>query len=131
MWVLHFIPDSFILYAVYCAMAAGAAGIAISYFVTFIPFLNIYRTPIQLLSVIVFCAGVYWFGSYDTEMQWRARVAEMEAKIAEAEQKSHQANEELQSKVVEKTKIVKEKGKIQIEYINTVSYTHLTLPTKA
>ena len=118
MWVLHFLPDSFILYVVYCAMAEGAIGIVASYVIKFIPFLNIYRTPIQLVSIVLFCAGVYWYGGYDTEMQWRARVAEMEAKIAEAEQKSQKANEEIQNKVVEKTKIVREKGKTQIEYIN-------------
>jgi len=118
MWVLQFLPDSFILYVVYCAMALGAIGILTSYVIKFIPFINIYRTPIQLVSIVLFCAGVYWYGGYDTEMAWRARVAEMEAKIAEAEQKSQKANEEIQTKVVEKTKVVREKGKIQIEYIN-------------
>lgn len=118
MWVLQFLPDSFILYVVYCAMAAGAIGILTSYVIKFIPFINIYRTPIQIISIVIFCAGVYWYGGYDTEMQWRARVTEMENKIAAAEQKSQKANEELQNKVIEKTKVVREKGKIQIEYIN-------------
>jgi len=35
-----------------------------------------------------------------------------------SEEKSKQANEQLESKVVEKTKIIREKGKTQIEYIN-------------
>lgn len=118
MWVLHFLPDSFILYVVYCLMALGAIGILTSYIIKFIPFINIYRTPIQLTSILIFCAGVYWYGGYDTEMQWRARVAEMESKIAEAEVKSEKANSEIQTRVVEKTKVIKEKGKIQIEYIN-------------
>jgi hypothetical protein len=99
-------------------MAAGAIGIITSYIIKFIPFINIYRTPIQIISIVIFCAGVYWYGGYANEMAWRARVAEMEAKIAEAEQKSQKANEEIQNKVVEKTKIVREKGKTQIEYIN-------------
>ena len=118
MWVLQFLPDSFILYVVYCAMAAGAIGILISYVIKVIPFINIYRTPIQIISIIIFCAGVYWYGGYANEMTWRARVAEMESKIAEAEQKSQKANEQIQNKVTEKTKIVREKGKTQIEYIN-------------
>lgn len=118
MWILNFLPDSFILYVVYCAMAAGAIGILMSYIIKFVPFINIYRTPIQLISIMLFCAGVYWYGGYNTEMQWRARVAEMESKIAEAEVKSEKANNEIQTRVVEKTKVIKEKGKIQIEYIN-------------
>ena len=118
MWVLKFLPDSFILYVVYCAMAAGAIGILASYVIKHIPFINIYRNPIQVLSIVIFCAGVYWYGGYDTEMAWRARVTEMESKIAEAEKKSQSVNIELQNKVVEKTKIIREKGKTQIEYIN-------------
>ena len=118
MWILRFLPDSFILYVVYCAMAAGAIGIVASYVIKFIPFLNIYRTPIQLLSIVLFCAGVYWYGGYDYEMTWRKRVADMEEKVRDAEEKSKQANEQLESKVVEKTKVIHEKGKIRIEYIN-------------
>jgi hypothetical protein len=118
MWLLHFLPDNFILYAVYSAMAIGAIGITASYVIKFIPFLNIYRTPIQIVSILLFCAGVYWYGGYDTEMQWRTKVADMEEKIRLAEEKSHEVNTKIQTRIVEKTKIVKEKGKIQIEYIN-------------
>jgi hypothetical protein len=118
MWILHFLPDSFILYVVYAAMALGAIGLLASYIIKVIPFLNIYRTPIQLVSIVLFCAGVYWYGSYDNEMAWRQRVAKMEAKVRAAEEKSREANKKLESKVVEKTKVVREKGKIRIEYIN-------------
>lgn len=118
MWILHFLPDSFILYVVYSAMAVGVIGLVASYVIKAIPFLNIYRTPIQIISILLFCAGVYWYGGYDTEMSWRARVAEMEEKIKVAEEKSQKTNEEIQTRVVEKTKVVREKGKIQIEYIN-------------
>lgn len=118
MWILHFLPDSFILYVVYSAMTVGVIGLVASYVIKAIPFLNIYRTPIQIISILLFCAGVYWYGGYDTEMSWRARVAEMEEKIKVAEEKSQKTNEEIQTRVVEKTKVVREKGKIQIEYIN-------------
>jgi hypothetical protein len=118
MWILHFLPDSFILYVVYAAMALGAIGLLASYIIKVIPFLNIYRTPIQLVSIVLFCAGVYWYGGYDNEMAWRQRVAEMEAKVRAAEEKSREANKKLESKVVEKTKVIREKGKIRIEYIN-------------
>jgi hypothetical protein len=118
MWILHFLPDSFILYVIYAAMALGVIGLLASYIIKVIPFLNIYRTPIQLVSIVLFCAGVYWYGSYDNEMAWRQRVAEMEAKVRAAEEKSREANKKLESKVVEKTKVIREKGKIRIEYIN-------------
>jgi hypothetical protein len=51
-------------------------------------------------------------------MLWRERVAEMEAKVAAAEEKSRETNKEIETKIVEKTKVIREKGKTQIEYIN-------------
>jgi hypothetical protein len=42
----------------------------------------------------------------------------MEAKVAAAEAKSKETNKEIETKIVERTKVIKEKGKIQIEYIN-------------
>jgi len=107
MWVIHFLPDSFILYVVYCLMAVGAIGILASYVIKFIPFLNIYRTPIQIVSIILLCAGIYWYGGYDTEMQWRARVAEMEAKVKESEEKAPIITKEIVTKYKDKILVVK------------------------
>jgi hypothetical protein len=51
---------------------------------------------------------------------WRERVAEMEKKVAEAEAKSQQVNTVVETKIVEKVKVIKEKGKARIEYIDRV-----------
>jgi hypothetical protein len=50
-------------------------------------------------------------------MLWRERVAEMEAKVAAAEAKSNELNTQLEAKTVERTKLIREKGKKQVEYI--------------
>jgi hypothetical protein len=63
-------------------------------------------------------AGIYWYGGYGNEIAWRERVAEMEAKVAAAEKKSQEVNAKIETKVVEKTKVIREKGRVQIEYIN-------------
>lgn len=118
MWILQLLPDSFILYVVYLAISIGAIGILASYVIKFIPFLNIYRTPIQLVCIVLFCGGVYWYGGYSNEMAWRARVAEMQDRVQQAEEKSQQANTQIEIKIVEKTKVIREKGRVQIEYIN-------------
>jgi hypothetical protein len=47
-------------------------------------------------------------------------VAEMEAKVREAEAKAKETNVVIQEKVVEKTKVIKEKAKTQIEYVDRV-----------
>jgi len=117
MWLLHLLPDSLILYITYAMLAIGLAGIILGFFLGKIPFVSQYRLPIQIVSIILFCSGLYWYGGYSTEMMWRERVAEMEAKVAEAEKKSQAANEEIQKRIVERTKLIKEKGKKQVEYI--------------
>jgi len=118
MWLLHLLPDSLILFFTYCLIGAGVLGLLASWFITFIPFLNIYRKWIQIASILLLVAGIYWYGGYSNEMLWRARVAEMEAKVAAAEVKSKETNKEIETKIVERTKVVREKGKTQIEYIN-------------
>ena len=99
-------------------MGLGTIGLTVSWVITFIPFLNIYRFWIQLISILLLVSGIYWYGGYSNELSWRQRVAEMQDKVRVAEEKSQQVNTEVQTRIVEKTKVVREKGKTQIEYIN-------------
>ena len=121
MWLLHLLPTSLILWIVNIAMIAGAIGILASFFIKFIPFINIYRTPIQIVSIIVFCTGVYWYGGYTTEMIWRDEVAKMEEKVAESEAKSKKVNKVIQKVYVDRVKIVKQDVVVIQEKIREVS----------
>lgn len=107
MWILHFLPDSFILYVVYSAMALGAAGILTSYIIRFIPFINIYRTPIQILSILLLTAGVYWYGGYSTEMWWRGEAARLQEEIRKSEERAPIITKEVVTKYKDKILIVK------------------------
>ena len=51
-------------------------------------------------------------------MEWRAKVAELEAKLKVAEEKSQQVNTVIQEKVVVQTKVVREKANTIIKYID-------------
>ena len=117
MWILHFLPDSFIIFVVYSVLALGAALTAASYLVKFIPFISQYKIPARIAGVILLICGVYFYGGYSTEMQWRARVAEMEEKVKVVVKKQVVVNTKIQTKVVEKIKVVKEREKGQIQYI--------------
>lgn len=57
-------------------------------------------------------------GAISEREAWEARVREMEEKVRLAEEKAQQVNEQIEVKVIEKTKVIKEKGKTQIEYVN-------------
>jgi len=123
MWLLHLLPTSLILWIVNIAMIAGAIGILASFFIKFIPFINIHRTPIQIISIIVFCSGVYWYGGYTTEMIWRDEVAKMEAKVAESEAKSKKVNRVIQKVYVDRVKVVKQDVVVVQEKIREISNT--------
>jgi hypothetical protein len=112
MWILHFIPDSFLIWVVNITCIVGLVATVGGFFLGWVPFVNRYKTPLQILGVVLLTVGVYWKGGYSTEMMWRGRVAEAEAKVKVAEAKAKKANSHIQTKIV--TKIVKIHDKARV-----------------
>jgi hypothetical protein len=113
MWLLSFIPDSLLHFAILAIMCAGLGLYIVTFFFKFIPppysiEIAPYKELIHILSVVFMVAGVYFYGSYDTEMSWRKRVEETEAKVAEAEKKSENANILLEVERKKKQKVITE-----------------------
>ena len=124
MWLLHFFPDSLLAWFVNTVLILGIVGFGVSFFfgyvVRYVPQIMPYRMIIQIVSIILLVAGVYFKGGQAAEIQWRERVRELEAKVAIAEQQSKEANEQLSEKVKDKVKIVKETQVVIQEKIKTV-----------
>lgn len=118
MWLLSFLPTAFLEFIINAVLVASVVGVVIGFVGSKLPFVGSYSTIIKYASIVLFCIGLYWKGGFSVEKEWRARVEEMQEKVRLAEEKSQQTNVEIETKIVEKTKVVKEKGKIQIEYIN-------------
>jgi len=118
MWMLSFVPDAWLLLAVYGILAAGAGLYAFSYFTAFVPALIPFKEPVRILGTVLVIAGVYFYGSYDTEESWRARVAEAEARVAQAEVESKQANDRLAKKSAERVQVIRDRGLIVRQYID-------------
>lgn len=108
MWILHFLPDSLLNWLVNIILFVGVLGTVAGFFINFIPFVNVYRRPVQIVSIVLMVVGVYLKGGYSVEMEWRARVAELEAQVLAAEQLAKSANDQLEQKMKEKTKVVKD-----------------------
>ena len=106
MFLLNFIPDSFLIWVVNSILLVGLLGTLSSYFIRFIPPLFPYAGLVKTLGIVLLVAGVYFKGGYGVEMEWRARVAEVEAKVAAAEAKSKEVNTVIQKVYVDKVKIV-------------------------
>lgn len=122
MWLLHFLPDSFIQFIVHTILLAGVVGSFLSFFIVnrvlrAFPFLSSYVTMAQIISAVLLALGVYFEGGYSAEMQWRERVHEMEAKVAQAEQQAKDATDKLDAKSVNKVKAIREKQVVVKQYI--------------
>lgn len=99
-------------------LLAGVLLTATAFFIKRIPVINQYRIPAQVLGIALLVVGVYWRGGYSIEMEWRERVAEVEAKVAAAEAQSKEENTKIVTKVVTKTQIIRTRGETITKYID-------------
>jgi len=116
MWILKFLPD-WIFYAIF---VVGLIGFAATYLFKYIPipFIYMYRKPIQIGSVLAIVFGTFMSGAiYDNEA-WLERVKEMEAKVAKAEVESKEANSKIESKVETAKQKIVQKQVVVKQYID-------------
>ena len=108
MWILKFLPD----WLFYVLFFIGIIGVAVTYLLKFIPIpaLYVYRTPIQIISILLVAFGTFMSGAIWNEDAWKARVAQLEKEAAEANAKSGQVTVETVTKYVDRTKVIREKG---------------------
>jgi len=117
-WMIGLIPDAVLSGLYWAIIAAGVTGVLAGWLGKWIPFYGNYVKILQPVGIVLLVLGVWLRGGYDTEMTWRARVAEAEARVAAAEQKSQETNTVIQEKVVEKTKVIKGKTEYITQYLD-------------
>lgn len=117
MFLLHLLPDAFLIWIINLLLVGGLIGIVVGFFGSKIPFVGTYARMIQIASIIIFCIGLYWKGGYSVEADWRERVAEMEAKIKIAEEKSKEANVVIETKYKDRVKKITETRDVIVEKI--------------
>jgi uncharacterized membrane protein len=113
-WMLSLIPDWFWT----LVLISGIVGTLATWVLKFIPFVSNYRLPIQVASIIALIVGVYFQGVIANEAKWQDKIADLQKQIVEAEVKSKETNVVVQEKIVTKTKVIKEKGKDIINYVD-------------
>jgi len=113
-WMLSLLPEWFWTFL----LISSLIGIFVSWDFEFIPFIKTYKLVIQVISTVLLLVSMFFQGMYANEAKWKARVKELEEKIAQAETESKKENTVVQEKIIYKDKIIKEKGKTQIEYVD-------------
>ena len=116
MWILKWLP----FWMFYATIVVGLLGLAATYLLRFIPLpaIYIYKTPIQLISVALIAIGTFMSGAIHNEEAWLERVKELEAKVEAAQVESVKENIKIETKVVTKTQVVKQRGEDIVKYID-------------
>jgi hypothetical protein len=116
MWLLKWLPD-WLFYAIFFA---GVIGYVATYLLKFIPipFVYMYKTPIQLGSIALIVIGTFMSGAIYDNNAWLDRVHEMEAKVAVAEEQAKEANTKIDTKTEKQVVKIKEKQVIVKQYID-------------
>jgi hypothetical protein len=113
MWLIEFLP----FWIFHLIVLVGIGGIIVSEVLKFIPFVTIYRLPIQVASIIALVFGVYMEGGISNQEKWEAKVAEAKLEMAQKETASAEATTKVVTKYVTKIQIVKEKGDVIIKEV--------------
>jgi hypothetical protein len=106
MWILDWLP----FWVFHLTVVVGLIGLAASLVLKFIPFISLYRLPIQVASIAILVFGVYMEGGIATQEKWEARVAEVKLEMAKKEIASAETTTKVVTKYINKVQIVKEKG---------------------
>ena len=114
---MHLLPESFLIFIINALLVAGLIGMVIGFIGGKIPFVGTYATIIKIVSIVLFCIGLYWKGGYSVEEDWRQRVADMEEKVRIAEEKSKEVNTVIETKYKDRVKKVTETRNIIVEKI--------------
>lgn len=115
-WMLSLLPDW-----VWTALLVGSVvGMLSAWLLKRIPFVSQYRFPIQAVSVASLLVSIWFISANSTNAVWEAKIKDLEDKVKLAEEAANTKNVEIQEKIVNKTTVIKEKGKTQIEYVDRV-----------
>jgi hypothetical protein len=116
-WLLQLIPDGIFVWLTYLLFAAGVILYVASKLVSWIPLMGQYRFPAELAGVLAVVIAAYFYGG----VSYRGQIAEMKQQVKIAEEKSQQVNTVIETKIIEKIKVVKENVYITREIVKEVA----------
>lgn len=109
-WMLGFLPTWFWTSVLFI----GIIGLLVGWLFTKLP----YALPVKVFSILGIVLSVWALGAAANEEKWQTRIKELETKLAEAQAASTGATRQVETKVVEKTKVVKGKTEYITQYID-------------
>lgn len=125
MFLLHFLPDTLLMYIVNMVLIVGVVSFILAFFVLHkilnkLPGLSKYTLAFQIVSAVLLVLGIYFKGGYTTEMMWRDRVKELEGKVAAAEAEAKKENVVVEEKIVKQKEYIQGKTEYITKYIDKI-----------
>ncbi len=105
-------------WAIHLLFGLGVVVTLAGFVLGMIPIIKRYIIPVRVIGLLILVLGLYLEGGLADNKEWQLRVKEMEAKMAQLEVEAAKTNIQVQEKVVEKTKVVREKGQDIIKYVD-------------
>ena len=118
MWILHFLPDSVIVWFCNILLLTGIVAVAAGFVAHRIPVLWSYQLGFKLAGIALLVLGVYLRGGIAVEETWRERVAEVEARLATAEKAATEANTQIEQKSQKKTTEIRQRTQYIRQYVD-------------
>ena len=109
-WILKLFPDWFW----WLTLIAGLSG----YFLAHLVPLKQYQLPLIIVGALVTATTIFIFGLNYADQRWQQAARELEAKVAVAEAESKTVNAQVETKVITKTQVVKQRGETIVHYID-------------
>ena len=118
MWILHFLPDTFIVWFCNILLLTGITATIAGFFAHRVPLVSQYQLPFKILGIALLTLGVYFRGGLAVEQEWRERVAAVEERLAVAEKASAEANTQIESKSQKQTAAVRQRTTYIRQYVD-------------
>jgi len=118
MFILHFLPDTLIVWFCNCLLFAGVVATAAGFVAHRIPVLGQYQLAFKIAGIGLLVLGVYFRGGLAVEQEWRERVAAVEEKLAQAEKASAETNTKIDIQVQKKIASVRERTTYIRQYVD-------------
>jgi Na+-transporting methylmalonyl-CoA/oxaloacetate decarboxylase gamma subunit len=103
-WLINFLPE----WVFHIVIFLGIGSLIASAILKRLPALYTYSFVTYFAGLVLIISGVWFEGALAEKSNWEEKVKELETKAQVAEAKSQQVNTVIETKVVERVKIVKD-----------------------
>lgn len=117
-WMFSLLPDFVLVLVAWVSALGGVALYVASKLVRWIPMMGQYRTPAELVGVVLIALGAYMLGGQAADGRWQEKVDAVQAKLKVAEEQGKQANEQIEKKSDTKIKYIRGRTEVVKQYID-------------